>query len=63
MSQIIINLICKHCNENFNTYISFGHPQKSFKWKWKCINCNNINIEQIEALPEIELVIENKRIL
>jgi len=32
-------------------YISFGHPDKSFDWKWRCEDCNEINVEIIQAMP------------
>lgn len=44
MSHIIHYLKCEHCNTQYdNIYISFGHNEKCFDWKWKCEECNHEN--------------------
>jgi len=43
MSQIIEHWECNHCGHEFNQYVSFGHPEETFIYKWKCSECNGIN--------------------
>ena len=48
MSHIITYLKCEKCNHELNNiYISLGHPEKNFIWKWECPKCNHINGEKI----------------
>jgi len=52
LSRIIHSLNCKHCNVTVDClYISFGHPDESFDWKWRCEECNEVNVEIIQAMP------------
>jgi hypothetical protein len=49
MSYIINHLQCEHCKNKFNTYISFGHPEKCFVWTWICEKCGQENTEEIHS--------------
>lgn len=55
MSRIITNFKCDHCGKEYNTYISFGHPDNDFVWKWKCDKCNKVNKYLVEAMPHDSL--------
>lgn len=53
MSKIIHYLKCKECGKEYkDIYISFGHPDESFDWKWKCDNCEHINTVRIIGLED-----------
>jgi len=55
MSYIINELKCEHCNKLYsNLYISFGHPEENYKYKWKCKECNKENIEIIPSMFSFE---------
>ena len=52
MSRIITYEKCDKCGKEYNDfYISFGHPDEDFIWKWKCEECDNVNERLIEAMP------------
>lgn len=55
MSRIITHEKCDKCGKEYNTYISFGHPDKDFTWKWKCDECGHINERLIKAMPRDRL--------
>lgn len=62
MSQIITSLKCSKCNKEYNNlYISFGHPDEDFDWKWKCDECEEINVKHIEAMPMFGFGIKLKK--
>lgn len=51
MSRIITYEKCDKCGKEYeNFYISFGHPNEDFTWKWKC-DCGYENERLIEAMP------------
>lgn len=52
MSRIITYRKCEKCGKEYNNYISFGHPDEDFIWKWECVECNHVNEILIEKLPE-----------
>lgn len=35
---------CEKYKKEFEQYISFGHPDKSFDYKWTCGNCQHVNV-------------------
>lgn len=52
MSRIIYKEKCDKCNKEYNDlYMSFGHPEEDFTWKWECTSCGGINERTIKALP------------
>ena len=51
MSRIFTQWRCEHCGDEFQKYISFGHPSEDFEFKWKCGKCGGINVLLVEALP------------
>ena len=56
MSKIITYEKCDKCNKEYkDIYISFGHPNEDFIWKWECSECGNVNERLIEALPWFSL--------
>jgi len=65
MSFIVRSLTCVYCNYKFdNLYISFGHPDKSFDWKWLCDACKKENTKKILSkwnLPTLDLIKMKKR--
>lgn len=64
MSQIITYLKCEHCGKEYkDIYISFGHPEKDFVWKWKCTGCKYVNKRLIKALPRRDLDFVSLKIL
>lgn len=51
MSRIITYEKCDKCGKEYkDIYISFGHPDEDFTWKWKC-ECGFKNERLIKALP------------
>lgn len=56
LSQIITYLKCDHCGKEYkDIYISFGHPEEDFVWKWKCTGCEHVNKRLIKAWPHKEI--------
>lgn len=56
MSQIITYLKCDHCGKEYkDIYVSFGHPEKDFVWKWKCDSCKHVNEKLIKAWSHKEI--------
>ena len=54
MSRIITSEKCDHCGKEYNNiYISFGHPDEDFTWKWKCEECKKVNERIIEKMPNV----------
>ena len=52
MSHIITKLKCEHCGQEINDiYISLGHPEKDFVWRWKCGKCMQINSRYVKSWP------------
>lgn len=52
MSRIITHEQCDKCKKEYkNIYISFGHPQKDFEWRWMCTECGCENKRIIRAIP------------
>lgn len=51
MSRIFTFWKCEHCGEEFQKYISFGHPDKDFVFKWKCGKCEHVNELLVKAMP------------
>lgn len=52
MSRIITHEQCDKCKKEYkDIYISFGHPNKDFEWKWKCTECGCENKRIIKAMP------------
>lgn len=50
MSHIIYRLVCKHCKTEYdNLYISLGHYNKCYDYKWVCKNCDKENIHHVSA--------------
>lgn len=50
MSYIIHKLVCAHCGKVFDKlYMSFGHPSETFDWRWKCSECEGVNVRTIPA--------------
>lgn len=53
MSRIITYEKCDKCGKEYpDIYISFGHPDKDFVWKWQCDECEHINKRVIKAFPK-----------
>ena len=51
MSRIITYEKCDECGKEYKDfYISFGHPDEDFTWKWKC-DCGYENERLIKAMP------------
>lgn len=55
MSLIITKQACKHCNYEFEQYVSFGHPEEDFDFKWECPKCKKENIERLHSLYSFEV--------
>lgn len=51
MSRIYTEWKCEHCGYTIHKYISFGHPDEDFDFKWKCGNCKHINVLHVKAMP------------
>ena len=51
MSRIVTFLKCDHCEKEYDTYISFGHPNEDFVWSWQCKECSGVNDYLVKALP------------
>ena len=51
MSRVFTQWKCDNCKKEFHQYVSFGHPDKSFDYKWKCKECGHINILHVKAMP------------
>ena len=51
MSRIITEWKCEGCGTEFNKYVSFGHPNEDFYFKWECGECGYENILHVKALP------------
>ena len=51
MSRIYTEWKFEHCGHTVHSYISFGHPDKDFNFKWKCEKCEHINVLHVEAMP------------
>lgn len=50
MSQIIRNEKCDKCGKEYkDIWISFGHLDEDFEWKWKCEKCGFENRRLIKA--------------
>lgn len=51
MSRICTQWKCEKCGKEFHTYVSFGHPEKDFVYKWQCGECNHVNEFLVKAMP------------
>lgn len=49
MSLIIRKWTCEECGAEFDQYVSFGHPDEDFDYKWKCSKCGHINTYHVKA--------------
>ena len=41
---------CENCGHKAREYISFGHPDGDFDFKWKCEKCEHINVLHVRAV-------------
>lgn len=48
MSRIITELKCDACSHKWEGYKSFGHPEKTFNYVWKCAKCGSQNSYTVE---------------
>lgn len=53
MSRIIPFWKCEKCNYEFYQYVSFGHPDEDFIFKWVCPECKSTNELKVEAFPDV----------
>lgn len=51
MSRIFKEWHCDHCGASFQYYVSFGHPDEDFVFKWKCNKCDGVNELRVKAMP------------
>lgn len=54
MSRIFTEWKCENCKDEFHQYVSFGHPDYSFVYKWKCKKCGHVNKLKVKAMPRFE---------
>ena len=52
MSRIYKKWICDNCKTEIEYYISFGHPDEDFDYKWKCGECGHVNTLHVPAMPK-----------
>ena len=52
MSRIFTHWKCDNCKAEFDNWVSFGHPDEDFDYKWKCPECNHTNVLHVEAWPD-----------
>lgn len=50
MSQIFTHWKCEHCGNEFNQYVSFGHPDTCFDYEWQCEKCGKTNTLHVSAM-------------
>lgn len=53
MSRIICFWKCTKCDSEFHQYVSFGHPDKDFIFKWVCPECKSTNELKVEAFADV----------
>lgn len=51
MSRIFTKWKCENCKEQFDRYVSFGHPDKDFVYEWQCGKCGYVNKLKVKAWP------------
>lgn len=59
MSRIFTEWKCDNCASEFHQYVSFGHPDEDFDYKWKCGKCGHINTLHVEAMPMFGYALKN----
>ena len=47
MSIIVRHWECYNCHSKFERYVSFGHPDEDFDFKWKCEKCGRVNVYHV----------------
>lgn len=43
MSRMYTHWRCDNCDDEHERYVSFGHGDDTFDYKWECKNCSHIN--------------------